>query len=212
MSSFKAATEPKKEKNIKELTVDYAPFWQNLFTNMGISSPKFGAKLCYMGKEFGETRLECVRFWSSELSSGQDFFIEMFDWDKEHYDRANRKLYRLVNNPNWKLNPSKYVEVETSSDGKTNTTYAVRLSDLELVNSTPVTARFAEVVTAPSIPASLFEEEEEEMPGGMYSEKEDTHYSAMTMRDYYCIKHNVPFSNKKWLNDLIKQSKSYVNK
>ena len=207
MSSFKAATETKKEKGIRELTVDYAPFWENLFTNMGISNPKFGAKLCYMGKEFGETRLECVRFWGSELSSGQDFYVEMFDWDKEHYDRVNRKLYRLVNNPNWKLNPSKYVEVETSSDGKTNTTYAVRSSDLELVNSTSVTARYAEVITAPS-----FGYEEEEMPGGMYSEKEDTHYSAMTMRDYYCIKHNVPLSNKTWLNDLIKQSKSYVNK
>lgn len=209
MSSFKAATDTKKEKGIKELTVDYIPFWENLFTNMGISSPKFGAKLCYMGKEFGETRLECVRFWSSELSSGQDFYVEMFDWDKEYYDRANRKLYRLVNNPNWKLNPLKYVEVETSSDGKTNTTYAVRISDLELVNSTPVTARFAEVVAAPVFPDH---QQEMEMMGGMYSEKEDSHYSAMTMRDHYCITHNVPLSNKTWLNDLIKQGKVYGNK
>lgn len=207
MSSFKAAAEPKKEKNIKELTVEYAPFWQNLFTNMGISSPKFGAKLCYMGKEFGETREECVRFWNSELSSGQDFYVELFDWDKEYYDRTNRKLYRLVSNPNWKLNPKKYVEVETSADGKTNTTYAVRLTDLELVNSTPVTARYAEIITPPSFP-----EFDEELEGGMYSEKEDSHYSAMTMRDYYCIKHNVPLSNKGWLNDLIKKGKAYGNK
>lgn len=208
MSGFKSATaEPKKEKHIKEITAEYAPFWQNLFTNMGISNPKFGAKLCYMGKEFGETRLECVRFWENELSCGQDFYVELFDWDKEHYDRANRKLYRLVNNPNWKLNPKKYVDVETSYDGKTSTTYAIKLTDLELVNSTPVTARYAEIVSIPSFP-----ELEEELPGGMYSEKEDSHYSAMTMRDYYCIKHNVPLSNKTWLNDLIKQGKAYGNK
>jgi hypothetical protein len=209
MGSFKAATEPKKEKHIKEITAEYLPFWQNLFTNMGISSPKFGAKLCYMGKEFGEDRIECVRFWSSELSCGQDFYVELFDWDKEHYDRANRKLYRLVNNPNWALNTKKYVGVETSSDSKTSTTYTVKLSDLELVNSTPVTAAYAEIVKVPTT-SSMMEVEEELFPSGMYSEKEDSHYSAMTMRDYYCIKHNVPMSNKAWLNDLIKQGKQYV--
>jgi hypothetical protein len=211
MSSFKAVSEPKKEKHIKEITAEYAPFWQTLFTNMGISSPKFGAKLCYMGKEFGDERVECVRFWTSELSCGQDFYVELFDWDKEHYDRSTRKLYRLVNNPNWALNPKKYVGVETSSDGKTSTTYAIRLTDLELVNSTSVTAAYAEIVKVPA-PAVMMETEEDLFPGGMYSEKEDTHYSAMTMRDYYCIKHNVPLSNKAWLNELIKQSKAYVNK
>lgn len=208
MSSFKSTAEPKKVKNIKELTIEYAPFWQNLFTNMGISSPKFGAKLCYMGKEFGEARVECVRFWHSELSSGQDFYVEFYDWDNEHYDRANRKLYRLVYNANWLLNKTKYVEVETMANGKTNITYAVRVSDLELVNSTPVTARYAEVVAAPA----AIEEFDEDMVSGMYSEKEDSHYSAMTLRDHYCITHNVPLSNKMWLNDLIKQGVKYGNK
>jgi hypothetical protein len=194
-STFKASTEPEKKKHIKEITTEYLPFWQNLFNHMGISSPRFGSKLCYMGKEFGEERVECVRFWASELSSNQDFYIEMFDWDQEHYDRKNRKLYRLVNNANWKLNTLKYVEVETSVEGRN--TYAVRLSDLELVNSTPVTSAYADVVT-------IEEESEDDLFPGMYSEKEDSHFSAMTMRDYYCVKQNVPMSNKEWLNDLIK--------
>lgn len=194
-STFKASTEPEKKKHIKEITTEYLPFWQNLFNHMGISSPRFGSKLCYMGKEFGEERVECVRFWASELSSNQDFYIEMFDWDQENYDRKNRKLYRLVNNPNWKLNTKKYVEVETSVEGRN--TYAVRLSDLELVNSTPVTSAYADVIT-------IEEESEEDLFPGMYSEKEDSHFSAMTMRDYYCVKQNVPMSNKEWLNDLIK--------
>ena len=194
-STFKASTEPEKKKHIKEITTEYLPFWQNLFNHMGISSPRFGSKLCYMGKEFGEERVECVRFWASELSSNQDFYIEMFDWDQEHYDRKNRKLYRLVNNANWKLNTLKYVEVETSVEGRN--TYAVRLSDLELVNSTPVTSAYADVIT-------IVEESEDDLFAGMYSEKEDSHFSAMTMRDYYCVKQNVPMSNKEWLNDLIK--------
>ena len=198
-SAFKATTEPEKKKHIKEITSEYLPFWQNLFNQMGISSPKFGSKLCYMGKEFGDERVECVRFWSSELSCNQDFYIELFDWDQDHYDRANRKLYRLVNNPNWALNTKKYVGVETSSDGKTSTTYAIRLSDLELVNSTSVKAAYADVVTVEEEPSI------DDLFGGMYSEKEDSHYSAMTMRDHYCIQHNVPMSNKEWLNDLIKK-------
>jgi len=194
-SNFKASTEPEKKKHITQITTEYLPFWQNLFNHMGISSPKFGSKLCYMGKEFGDERVECVRFWASELSCNQDYYIEMFDWDQEHYDRKNRKLYRLVNNPNWKLNTKKYVEVETSIEGRN--TYAVRLSDLELVNSTTVTSAYADVIT-------IEEESEEDLFPGMYSEKEDSHFSAMTMRDYYCVKQNVPLSNKEWLNDLIK--------
>lgn len=79
------------------------------------------------------------------------------------------------------------------------------MTDLELVNSTPVTAAYAEVVTLP-------EESEEDLFVGMFSEKEDSHYSAMTMRDYYCIKHNVPMSNKEWLNDLIEKGIKWQQK
>ena len=202
-SNFKASTEPEKKKHITQITTEYLPFWQNLFNHMGISSPKFGSKLCYMGKEFGDERVECVRFWASELSGNQDFYIEMFDWDQEHYDRKNRKLYRLVNNPNWKLNTKKYVEVETSVEGRN--TYAVRVSDLELVNSTTVTSAYADVIT-------IEEESEDDLFPGMYSEKEDSHFSAMTMRDYYCVKQNVPMSNKEWLNDLIKKGIEWQQK
>ena len=202
-SNFKASTEPEKKKHITQITTEYLPFWQNLFNHMGISSPKFGSKLCYMGKEFGDERVECVRFWASELSGNQDFYIEMFDWDQEHYDRKNRKLYRLINNPNWKLNTKKYVEVETSVEGRN--TYAVRVSDLELVNSTTVTSAYADVII-------IEDESEEDLFPGMYSEKEDSHFSAMTMRDYYCVKQNVPMSNKEWLNDLIKKGIEWQQK
>jgi hypothetical protein len=43
-----------------------------------------------------------------------------------------------------------------------------------------------------------------------YSEKEDDHISKMTIRDRYCITHNVPLSNKKWLNELIIKGKSWL--
>ena len=205
MSSFKA-TESK--KHIREISAEYLPFWLPLFKTMGISSPKFGAKLCYMGKEFGEERLECVRFWPNELSSGKDFYVELFDWDQENYDRKNRVLYRLVSNPNWKLNPAKYVEVSTSLESPT---YAIKISDLELVNSTPTTAAYAEVVSVPEMFTAEIAVNEEEF-NGMFSEKEDCHLSGMTMRDKYCMHNNVPLSNKGWLNDLIKQTIAWQQK
>lgn len=205
MSNFKTNTEQPK-KHIKEISADYYPFWQTYFDNEGINNPKFGAKLCYMGKEFSEERVECVRFWPSELSSGKDFYVELFNWDQDHYDPKSRKLYKLVNNPNWKLNTNKYVQVENSTDAST---YAVKLSDLELVNSTPVTAAFAEVNNS----AGLMEIGSDEPSfDDMFSEKEDCHQSAMTMRDHYCITHNVPFSNKQWLNELIKNAIAWQQK
>lgn len=35
-------------------------------------------------------------------------------------------------------------------------------------------------------------------------EKEDNHINEMTIRDFYSIIRNKPFSNKDWLNKLIK--------
>ena len=206
MSNFKASTEQPK-KHIKEITTEYFAFWQPYFESENINSPKFGAKLCYMGKEFGEEREECVRFWPSELSSGKDFYVELFNWDHEHYDRSYRKLYRLVSNLNWKLNGKKYVEVP--SDGKTSATYAVKLSDLELVNATPITAAYADINNKVAY-AEIGDDEP--MFDDLFTEKEDAHYSSMTMRDHYCITHNVPLSNKKWLNELIKTATAWQQK
>ncbi len=39
----------------------------------------------------------------------------------------------------------------------------------------------------------------------MIFSSEDDNLSKMTIRDKYCITQNVPFTNKQWLNDLIKK-------
>jgi hypothetical protein len=98
------------------------------------------------------------------------------------------------------------VQVENNIEAST---YAVRLSDLELVNSTPVTAAFAELKNNSG---ALMIGDDEPSYDDMFSEKEDCHQSAMTMRDHYCITHNVPFSNKQWLNELIKNAIAWQQK
>jgi hypothetical protein len=202
----------KPKKHISTITSEYRPFWQKLFEHMGVSTPVFGAKLCYLGKEFSNdgTRIPCVRFFPNELNTGQDYYTELFDWDQNRYDAGNRTLYRLPFNPNWQKEIDKYVEV--TSDKLPTSTYAIKLSDLELVNQTNAKALYPDIVIAKSPvveetksfdPFEEFEHEE------MYSEKDDNHYSSMTIRDLYCVMQNVPLSNKKWLNQLIEKGKQW---
>ncbi len=206
------ATMEKPKKHISEITSEYKPFWQPLFDNMGLSNPTFGAKLGYLGKEFqeGGKRVPAVRFFPNELSSGNDYYLELYDWDQNFYHPDSRVLYRLRHDPKWNLDTDKYVEVP--SDKLPVSTYAVKISDLEIVNQTPATAKYPEMLKASKLAEptlgmpSLFDEEEEE---DMYTEKEDDHYTKMTVRDMYCMLQNVPLSNKKWLNDLINKGKQW---
>ena len=143
----------------------------------------------------------------------------MFDWYDKPYEEGYRNLYRLKNKPDWKTAPNFCVEVTLKSDGTSLpfTTYAVRLSDLELISrnkletaypeiaktSTPVEEQQSLDLDFPKLGTVDFEEE---LP---FTEKEDNHYAQMTIRDIYCIVNKVPLSNKKWLNTLIDEGKKW---
>lgn len=217
----------KPKKHISAITAEYRAFWQPLFDNMGLSNPCFGAKLCYQGKEFTNdgSRVAGIRFFPSELNAGADYYTELFDWDQNRFNPANRTLYKLCFNPNWQSEPDKYIEVV--SDKLPTSTFAVRLSDLEVVNCTDAKALVPEMVKSKAAAAadmgSLFGfgtpapqtsaendafNQEDEL-SEMFSDKEDNHYSSMTIRDLYCMLQNVPMSNKKWLNQLISKGKQW---
>jgi hypothetical protein len=121
-------------------------------------------------------------------------------------------LYKLKHNPHWKSEPEKYVEVP--SDKLPTSTFAVRLSDLELVNKSDVKAIVPSLGTAAPagvFNSNLFESAEdpfdEQSFDEAFAEKEDNHYTSLTVRDLYCMIQNVPMSNKKWLNQLISKNK-----
>lgn len=202
---FSSTEKETPKKHINEITNDLKTFWEPLFDHMGLASPIFGAKLGYNGKEFGEPRQECVRFFPNELANGQDYYLELFNWDQDLYHKGQRILYRHKFDPNWKSS-DKYVEVIA---GKLATpTYAIRISDLEVVNVSPVTAARPEVKTAAEIITGTSASDDpfdEESFTEMFSEGDDDHYSKMTIRDLYCMLQNVPLSNKSWLNKLIEQ-------
>ena len=215
-----AATEAK--KHIKEITAEYLPFWEPLFENMGIVKPWFYAKLGYNGGEFGTPKVECVRFWPSELDSGEDLYVELFNWDQNYYHGEKRTLYRLIGNKNWEKETSKYAKVESSS--LSTATYAVRISDLEIVNTSSAKNIKAETVsiatTGAGITSSKFSSVSinSEAVGIVNTEfdpafdETDANMSKMTMKDHYCITHNVPMSDKHWLNQLILNSRAWQQK
>ena len=205
------ATEVK--KHIKEVTAEYLPFWEPLFKNMGLENPAFYAKLGYNGSEFGSTKVPCVRFWPSELNSGQDCYVELFDWDQNYYGKSDRTLYRLKSDSNWERS-GKFTKVDTSS--LSTATYAIKISDLEVINTTPSKNLTAEVytlgTTTPEVMSGVIEMEG--TPAFISDPYGDTdaHMSNMTLKDHYCITHNVPMSDKTWLNQLILNSRAWLQK
>ena len=210
----------RKKKHINVITAEFKPYWEQLFVDNNLDNVAFHAKLCYQGAEFEVTdgkKSECVRFFANELSKNQDLFVELFDWFDNPYEQGYRNLYRLKNRPDWKTTSNIFSEVTLKSDGTSLpfTTYAIRVSDLELISRNKIEAAYPEMTktsTKKEEPLKLEFEKvdmaafEEELP---FTEKEDNHYAQMTIRDIYCIVNKVPLSNKKWLNTLIDEGKKW---
>tara|TARA_Y100000385_G_scaffold288185_2_gene354144 strand:+ start:165 stop:791 length:627 start_codon:yes stop_codon:yes gene_type:complete len=202
--SAESANAPQEQKkNFNDLATDFYPYWKPYFESIGNMNPVFKSKLCYNSKEFPEGKVPGVRFFESELNILEPIYVECVDWDTNFYDPMNRTLYVLQPNVHWKGEPDKYVR---SNNVKLDT-YAVRLTDLELVNKTSITEKTPRIATIPATPVVEMEEDEY---SEMYMDMEDNHLSSMTMRDQYCITHNVPMSNKSWLNELILNGKKWL--
>jgi hypothetical protein len=206
--SFSISDKPKKP--ITEMTSDYKPFWTPVFEDLGVKNPHFYAKLCYMGKEFSDDpneREECIRFFANELNSG-DLYVELYDWDQIHYDSTHRVLYKLPFDPEWKSKTNDYKEIKKDKFSS----YAIKLSKFQMVNKTDIKSATPQLTKKPLLDLPFEDPFQEELYDETYSEKEDVHTTAMTIRDLYCIIQNVPMSNKKWLNKLIEKGTKWQQK
>jgi hypothetical protein len=207
-----------KKKHITEITNEFKPYWDTYFASLGITKPFFCSKLGYTGSEFESvdgSKTLCVRFFANELSNGQDVYVELFDWEQEYYFTNERVLFKLEHNPNWKLDSDNYIEITKKNDGTPLPvpSYAVRVSNMVKVSSANVKELGPEInVLSKTIDSRLFEISEPTTSQSDFDisetkELDDAHYAQMTIRDIYCIIHNKPLSNKKWLNNLIKYNK-----
>lgn len=168
-----------KRENLKKLREYHQP----VLDKLGLSDAFFIGKLAY--QPHGKTELYNA-FFQSEISKGQDVFIEFADQNNLPQREAGllgkvevldeRALYR------WKFNPhfeEEYEKTPPSSSGVVR--YLIPISELVKVEA-PAEDSLEFTLTDPD---------------------QDLPMDQMTMRDYAAIHMRKPVSMKPWLNALI---------
>lgn len=200
------------------------------FKKLGLADPFFVIKTAFFQKgKFGRQ----VQLFESEISKGEDIYIEFYDNVTD--DKGNvtdvvpftedRQLFK------YKANPFYAEEYETKEGtnfkGEPYVLYTVPTSELVAVleDGTEITyalyeKRKEENKKEDSLPKlqkslSLFPDFEDEFGSAKEIElssqlDKDVPLSEITIRDLAAIMLMKPVSNRPWLNDLIKQTKSEI--
>lgn len=203
MSSKTFSSDKEKRESVHESSRE---FWEPAFATLGLSRPYFTVKVMYKPKDSAE---QICRLFPSELTKG-DVYMEMVDFDYNHLFQP-RRLYKLKHNPD-------YAKLFIAHETAAGLSYSIPLTALELIQEgsvmvsskgTLVEAPIVSGTPDPKVRVSSpspdpFAFIEEEISDG------DAHYNTMTIRDYYCIQHNVPKSHKSWLNQLIKEGTQWL--
>ena len=169
----------------------------NIFRKLGVDQPYFSVKLPYARKG----KSECVvSFFPSELTAGDDIYIELTDGDYNPI-YTEPVLYRLRYNPFFK---TEYEMVPPDpTKAKSYERYLVNFAELELVSGNPKEHPLAGRSTQAVPQMSTFV-----VSSTPVTELADCHYNELTARDWACIHLKVADSGKKWLNDIIIKSKT----
>lgn len=172
------------------------------FKNLGLMNPTFTIKFAYVPKHREDM---VISMFPSEMETGDDVYIELTDGGNNPiHDTA--VLYRLRNNPFYKQGEYEVIPPDPSRNKNTET-YLVPVSELEIVAGTPTTGALPLSVTKKP-PVSIGQLlNTAGMDVSSEKEKEDAHYSELTVRDLAAIFLKTPVSNKKWLNNIITQVK-----
>jgi hypothetical protein len=171
------------------------------FRSLGLLDPYFAVKLAY--KPAGKNEM-LVSMFISELERKDGMYMELIDFDN-HPIHDKPVLYKYRHNPYYK---SEYV-YDPPREKKNFETYLVPVSELEIIagklpmDISETSQPKVETKTKISIPLEM----KEPVTESIYAEKEDAHYSELTVRDIAAMLMRIPVSNKKWLNQLIVQSK-----
>ena len=206
----------------KEKEREFCMQHMETFKTLGLTDPVFIIKTAFYKKgKFGK---QC-QFFEWELKKGEDIYIEFYD---NVYDSAgktiniipgsdDRMLFKLKNNPFYN---EEYDFTETESDGKIDRKYLVPLGELVAVLSTGQEISYAlyekrkeeAELELPQLQTSLsifpdFEQDYGKKETVILTE-EDAPLSEITIKDLAAIMLMKPVSNRLWLNELIKQTKS----
>lgn len=175
---------------------DFIEFWDNYFVESNIDSSKFTTRLIFKPKEWNGEKLG-ITFFESEMPKEEEtLYIELVTTDINGKYIPNvknncRSLYKLEYRPT-----SEYDVFNRTS--KANVPYkviAVTYEQLTLCLEKSIIY----IDDEKKISNDALELLEREA-------MEDSPFGSMTIRDFYCILHNVPKTRQKWLNDLIKEN------
>ena len=176
-----------------QLKNELLPFWEDYFTKIKVTNPVFLVKVAYAANQTeGEPS---IRFFESELDTLEESYIELVDFNNNNYHKTVKILYKLKHDANWGFLKEKYIPVQSKASV---ITYIVKLSDLEICvehnnkNNVPE----IEPVLTPLVLAGLTK-------GLNLENLQDDKLSTVSVRELYCILHNVPLTKREWLNDLI---------
>ena len=165
------------------------------FKNLKVLSPNFTIKFAYVPKHRDDM---VVSMFPSEMEVGEDIYMELTDGNN-HPLHEEPVLYKLRHNPFYKQGEYEVIPADPLRN-KHAETYLIPISELEIV-STKATVKVEKKEPVKNIISTSVLEE------GFQKEKEDAHYSEMTIRDFAAIFLKQPVSNKKWLNNIINQAK-----
>lgn len=182
--SIPAVSSPEdKKENLKKIK----EFHKVTMEKLGASDYSLIPKLAY--RPSGKTELY-VSFFYSEISKGQDVYLEFTDRNNVPED-PERTLYL------WKFNPHFEEEYEKTepTEGTGHVRYLVPVEELKVIKKYSPEAMITtekEVKLKPALDFSLPNPET------------DPPFNEMTIRDLAAIMLGKPVSNKPWLNDIIK--------
>jgi len=169
------------------------------FRKLGLLTPNFTIKFAYIPKHREDM---VVSMFPSEMESGEDIYMELTDGNN-YPIHEQPVLYKLRHNPFYKQGEYEIIPPDPSRN-KNAETYLIPISELEIVAGAVSTAIVEQKSTPkkPLISTNILSDD-----GGYQKEKEDAHYSELTIRDLVAILCKHPVSNKKWLNNLINNIK-----
>jgi hypothetical protein len=202
------------------------------FKKLGLPDPFFTIKTAFFQKgKFGRQ----VQFFEWELKKGEDIYIEFYDNVNDDMGQLvnikpfhdERLLFKFKVNPHF---AEEYeLKVNTNSKGEEYSTYTVSLMELTVVLPHGREMAFpayekskeqaAEEAKMPRLQNSLtfpdFEEEfgAKEVEVTAFEENVEsagTTLANISLKDFAAIMLVKPVSDKKWLNDLIKEAKSEI--
>lgn len=146
----------------------------------------------------GKTEVH-ISFFHSEISRGQDLFIEFTNRDNVPED-MERALYL------WRFNPHFDEEYEKTEPAAVtgHIRYLVPVDELKLIKKYSISEPTVEAPIAPPVKTKKIETKTIETDFDLPDLSLDPPINEMTMLDLAAILLNKPVSKKEWLNNIIK--------